>query len=61
MHCLRKAGAFLLALIVLATVPYIPAKAGNLAYGAATVAATALNIRSAPSTEADILRTVPQN
>jgi cell wall-associated NlpC family hydrolase len=47
-------------LSVLVSAQYITAQAGSIAYGAATVDATALNIRSAPDTTSAILLTVDQ-
>jgi cell wall-associated NlpC family hydrolase len=58
---LRKLMAVLLILAVLTPVLYITAAAGNIAYGAATVAATTLNVRSGPDTTYSVVCTVEQN
>jgi len=58
---LRKAFASVLIFSFIASALYITAVAGNLAYGAATVNATTLNIRTGPDTTYSIVATVPNN
>ena len=61
MRLLRRASAVILTLVVLFSAQYIDVKAGNIAYGAATVAASALNIRSQPSLDAEVLKVINEN
>ena len=61
MRLIRKTSAVLLTLVVLFSAQYIEVKASNIAFGAATVSASALNIRSEPSTEAAVLKTLNEN
>jgi cell wall-associated NlpC family hydrolase len=58
---LRKLIATILILASLAPVLYITAAAGTIAYGAATVEATSLNVRSGPETTYSIVYTIEQN
>jgi len=53
MKKLKKLGIVLMAAVTFVTSAAAPATAASLAYGAATVTASALNIRSGPSTEYD--------
>lgn len=58
MRYVRKLLILILTLTVIASVFYIEAAAGPIAYGAATVQASSLNIRSAPDTSGSITATV---
>ncbi|SHI13136.1 Cell wall-associated hydrolase, NlpC family [Sporobacter termitidis DSM 10068] len=62
MRFLRKIFAVLIVFSFVVSALYISASAaGSIAYGAATVGATSLNIRSGPDTTYPIVETVPQN
>lgn len=52
---------FITIIAVMAPVLYITSEAGNIAYGAATVSVTALNVRSGPSTTNNIVNTLNHN
>lgn len=58
MKYVRKLLLLLLTLTVITSILYIEAAAGTIAYGAATVQASSLNIRSAPDTSSSITATV---
>jgi cell wall-associated NlpC family hydrolase len=58
---LRKLLVILVIISLCASVLYITAAAGSIAYGAATVGATSLNIRSGPDTTYPIVLTVPHD
>lgn len=58
---LRKLIATILILASLTPVLYITAAAGTIAYGAATVDATSLNVRSGPETTYSVVYTIDQN
>jgi cell wall-associated NlpC family hydrolase len=57
----RKLLIILLILAFTSSMLLITAEAGNLAYGAATVEASSLNIRSAPDTDSSIILTISHN
>ncbi|MEL4106430.1 SH3 domain-containing protein [Oscillospiraceae bacterium WX1] len=61
MRLFNKLFAVLMVLSVLLTAQYITAAAGSIAYGAATVSASSLNIRSGPDTSLPIVATVAHN
>ena len=58
MRILKKLLIVLAILAVVVPMQYITSLAGNIAYGAATVGATSLNIRSGPDTTYDIVYTI---
>jgi cell wall-associated NlpC family hydrolase len=57
----RKLLILLLILTFITPVLYIEAAAANIAYGAATVKATTLNVRSSPNTSSPVTATVGDN
>lgn len=61
MHVVRKLSVTLLLMCFLTSSVYIVSSAGSIAFGAATVSATTLNIRSQPSTSGTILATLSYN
>ena len=61
MRFLRKACVSFLVILLCVSSLYITASAGSIAYGAATVGATSLNIRSGPDTTYAIVTTAPHN
>lgn len=61
MRILRKFITVLLIITVMASVLYITSEAGSIAYGAATVGATSLNVRSGPDTSAPLVCTINHN
>ena len=61
MSILRKSAVILLIISVCVSALYITASAGVIAYGAATVDATSLNIRTGPDTTYPIVKTVPHD
>ena len=58
MRILKKLLIVLAILAVVVPAQYITSLAGNIAYGAATVGATSLNIRSGPDTTYDVVYTI---
>ncbi len=58
---MRKLLILLLILTFITPVLYIEASAANIAYGAATVRATTLNVRSSPDTSGSITATIGDN
>lgn len=61
MRYVRKLLILLLILTFITPVLYIEASAANIAYGAATVRATTLNVRSSPDTSGSITATIGDN
>lgn len=61
LRIIRKFLVFLFILSVVASGLYITSEAGSLAYGAATVGASSLNVRSGPGTSYSIVRTIVHN
>jgi cell wall-associated NlpC family hydrolase len=61
LRILRKTAVILLILSICVSALYITASAGTIAYGAATVDATSLNIRTGPDTTYPIVKTVPHD
>ncbi|MDR0861960.1 MAG: C40 family peptidase [Oscillospiraceae bacterium] len=60
----KPARTFICALLIAAAISgavSVTASAGDIAYGAATVSASLLNVRSGPSTESSIIATVGEN
>lgn len=58
MRIVRKLLVTLIALSLSVSMLYITAEAGNIAYGAATIKATSLNVRSGPGTDNTVVGTV---
>lgn len=58
MRVLRKFLAVIIIMATLASAAYITSEAGSIAYGAATVAATSLNVRSGPDTTYSLVSTI---
>lgn len=61
LRVIRKFLVFLFILSVVASGLYISSEAGSLAYGAATVGASSLNVRSGPGTTYPITKTIVHN
>lgn len=61
MRVIRKLSVFLITLSVVASGLYITSEAGSIAYGAATVGASSLNVRSGPGTTYAIVKTIAHN
>lgn len=61
MRFVRKLLILLLMVTLVSSVLYIEAAAGSLAYGAATVQATSLNVRSSADTSSPVILTVANN
>ena len=61
MRILRKTAVTLLIFSFCISALYITASAGTIAYGAATVDATSLNMRSGPDTTYPIVKTIPHD
>ncbi len=59
MKVVRRLLLTLIIAAVLIPAQYIVSAAGSIAYGAATVAASALNVRSGPDTSYDVVDTIP--
>lgn len=58
LRVIRKFLVFLFILSIVASGLYITSEAGSLAYGAATVGASSLNVRSGPGTSYSIIKTI---